>query len=50
MDWEINSFHPIIKIKSLVGKMGDIEIECKALLQEHEIYVEDFSNESSLYL
>ena len=50
MNWPLECYHPNLKLLEDVGSIGDIEIECKALLKEHDVYIQDFKAPCNEYL
>lgn len=46
LNWPAECFHPNIRLTESIGSLGNIEIESKALLKEHEIYMEEFKEKS----
>lgn len=46
LEWPNFSFYPHVHITSYLGAEGEIEIECKALLLENKVYVEDFEQKT----
>ncbi|KRX03593.1 Nucleic acid-binding, OB-fold [Pseudocohnilembus persalinus] len=48
--WPITQRLPVVKINDELGEKGNIEIECQALLQDNNVYVDDFSQECTDYL
>jgi len=50
LDWRADSFHAEVVVMECLGKRGDIEIECEALIEEFGVYNEDFTPETEEYL
>ncbi|EGR29265.1 rnb family protein, putative, partial [Ichthyophthirius multifiliis] len=49
-NWERNQQNPTILCEDILGSIGDIEIECRALLEENQIISDDFSIKTKEYL
>ncbi len=37
IDWPLQSKSPWIKLNRMIGKTGNLDVECEALLREHEV-------------
>jgi hypothetical protein len=46
----VQSKNPWIKLNRMIGKTGNLDVECEALLREHEIFTPDFTKETFEYL
>jgi exoribonuclease R len=49
-DWPDDSYYPHVDVNDTLGKTGDIEVECDALLREYQVYTKDFTQETYDYL
>ena len=49
-EWKTTDYTPNVELVGSLGSLGDIEIECKALLTEYEVNSEDFTEWTNNYL
>lgn len=45
VNWDRKNKTPDAILTKIIGEIGDIEIECQALLAKNEIYTEDFGDD-----
>ena len=50
LEWPDFSYFPHIRITGYLGAEGEIENECKALLLENKVYIEDFNQKTLEHL
>lgn len=50
LQWPINRNNPDCELIAVVGKTGELEIECLSLLKNNDVYIEDFSLECIEFL
>lgn len=46
IDWNTNSYSPLISLDEVLGDIDNIELNCEILLDVNQVYNEDFSDKT----